>query len=90
LFDVNQGVILDVRNPEQFAQGHLELSINKDLLSGRFVDYLTTLRKERPVLIYCNNGTRSSVGLKLLNELGFKDLFHLEQGIKEWDGPIVR
>jgi sulfur-carrier protein adenylyltransferase/sulfurtransferase len=78
--------VVDVREPEEWAIGHLEVAhlIPKDELSDR-VDELT---KAREVVLYCRSGTRSAQSTQLLLDLGFSNVRSLKGGINAWSEKI--
>jgi rhodanese-related sulfurtransferase len=83
-------IILDVRTPEEFNQGHLEgvVHIPVDELEGR----LDELSKDKPIIAYCKSGGRSSKAAGLLIENGFTQVYNMSGGITEWMGknyPVV-
>ncbi len=69
-------LLLDVRSPEEFAAGHLEgaLNIPVDALEAR-LDELGP--KERPVVVYCRSGARSSRARTLLLAQGWQRVENL-------------
>lgn len=84
-------VILDVRTPGEYKSGHIQdaVLIPVQELQRRFdelADY-----KDRPILIYCATGNRSTVASKILQDRGFKEIYNLRYGIKGWirDGNDV-
>lgn len=85
--------IVDVRTPEEFAEGHLENAINIDITADDFDTKIAALDKEKPVMVYCKAGGRSAKASSRLNELGFKNISDLEGGIINWNSenkPIVK
>ena len=52
-------VILDVRTPEEFAEGHIGNALIIDYYSETFRDDVNKLDKDKPYLIYCRSGNRS-------------------------------
>ncbi|MFW6042558.1 MAG: rhodanese-like domain-containing protein [Chloroflexota bacterium] len=71
--------VLDVREPEEFAESHIEGAINiplRELL--RNVAELPTTTT--PILIYCRSQKRSTHALVILRELGYVQAFNLEGG----------
>lgn len=85
--------IVDVRTPEEFAEGHLENAINIDITADDFESKIAALDKEKPVMVYCKAGGRSAKASSRLNELGFKNISDLEGGIINWNSenkPIVK
>ncbi|KPK85301.1 MAG: hypothetical protein AMS27_07665 [Bacteroides sp. SM23_62_1] len=86
-------IILDLRTEDMFMEEHIENSIYHDVFSEDFEDWLKGLDKEKVYLLYCNVGHRSGIALKKMKEMGFKNLYHLHEGIRVWkeqDFPTVR
>ncbi|QSQ11234.1 rhodanese-like domain-containing protein [Myxococcus landrumensis] len=69
-------LLLDVRTPEEFAEGHLPgaLNIPVDLLSERLGELGSP---ETPVVVYCRSGKRSTRAETLLKERGFQQVLNL-------------
>jgi rhodanese-related sulfurtransferase len=86
-------VVLDVRTPGEFAQGHLEGAVLVDYLSPGFREEMAGLDRTKTYLVYCRTGNRSTSALGIMSELGFRSYYHLEGGITRWlkEGmPAVR
>lgn len=86
-------VVLDVRTPGEFAQGHLEGAVLVDYRSPEFRQQVARLDRTKIYLVYCRTGNRSSKAMGIFQELGFRNTYHLERGIKRWveEGlPTVR
>lgn len=76
--------LLDVRTPEEYAQGHIDGAINIDVKSDDFRQKAEhTLSKDSTVLVYCRSGRRSMNAAEILTELGYK-VINLEGGIIDW------
>ena len=75
-------VILDVRTPSEFDDGHIEGAINipVDDLVGR----LDELSIDEELLVYCRTGNRSARAVETLQDNGFTKIFHIEEGITAW------
>lgn len=77
-------VILDVRRPSEFAEGHLKGAILLDWLSDKtFLEGLEKLDKERTHYIYCRSGKRSHAAATLMQSRGFK-VVEMEGGYLNW------
>ncbi len=90
--DNSDFIILDIRTLEEYESGHLENSIRIDFYSDDFEEQLDKLDKNKTYLIYCRSANRSSKALNIMQELGFKEVYHISGGINEWiaEGfPIV-
>lgn len=76
--------IIDVRTPEEFNEGCISGAVNIDYNGANFESELANLDKNETYLIYCLSGNRSGKALDKMHELGFKNIFHLDGGIKAW------
>jgi len=70
-------MIIDVRTPEEYAQGHLEGAVNLDVQSGQFEAGLVDLDPTAAYSVYCRSGNRSAVAAGLMTENGFTDVTDL-------------
>lgn len=78
------GILLDVRTPQEFAEGHLPGAINIDFLNAGFPAALDTLDKKRQYEVYCRSGRRSAESAEMMFKKGFKKVYDLEGGILKW------
>jgi rhodanese-related sulfurtransferase len=78
-------VVIDVREPEEFLKGHIENAINTPL--GNLPAHLSKLEayKNKPVLIACQNSTRSASAGKQLTKAGFEQVFVITGGMQAWE-----
>lgn len=76
--------VLDVREPDEFASGHLPDALNIPL--SQLAQRQTELEafKEFPVLVYCASGGRSGRACNDLNKKGFKQVHNLAGGVNAW------
>ena len=77
-------VILDVRTPGEFAEGHIDGAVNLDVQSPDFGKGLRKLDRKRSYLVYCRTGNRSRRATLAMEELGFRSIFHMTEGIVKW------
>jgi rhodanese-related sulfurtransferase len=77
-------VVLDVRTAEEFAEGHLDGAIMIDFYGDDFTDRLAELDRDRPYLLYCRSGNRSSQARQIMIDLGFTDVADIDGGILAW------
>jgi len=66
------GTIIDVRNPDEVAQGKLKDSINIPL--NQLDKHLSDIPKDQPVVLHCAAGARASLGYILLTKKGFTNV----------------
>ncbi|TFU16131.1 rhodanese-like domain-containing protein [Thermus tengchongensis] len=84
-------VVVDVRTPQEFAEGHVPGAIN--LPVENVVQWADTLPKDKPVYLYCRSGNRSRQAAEYLKKKGYTNLYNLEGGILaiQREGfPLVR
>ncbi|TXG38928.1 rhodanese-like domain-containing protein [Seonamhaeicola maritimus] len=77
-------LLIDVRTPKEFAEGHIKNAINIDFYSETFKEDIKKLDPNVPVLLYCRSGGRSGKTAKMLQKTGFKKSFDLKGGILKW------
>ena len=77
-------VVLDVRSPEEYAEGHLAGAINMNINDAGFADNVRALDRDKKYVVYCLAGGRGGRAVSLMNELGFKDAKNLVGGITVW------
>ena len=86
------GVILDVREPDEWAQGHIPGAIHvplgvlqerADPANPASVPELTE-QKGRRVIVQCASGIRSLYGADMLRQLGYTDPVSMAGGIHDW------
>jgi len=78
-------VVLDVRTPEEYAAGHIPGKVvNVDFKADDFKTRVADLDRDTPYLVHCQGGGRSTSSLAVLEELGFKNLYHLDGGLSAW------
>lgn len=79
-------VILDVRIPLEFADGHIKDAVNIDVKADSFKD--EALRqlpdKNQMIAVYCRSGRRSVTAANILSEEGYKNIVNLKGGILVW------
>jgi len=77
-------IILDVRTPREFSQGHLEKANNINFHAQTFRQDINQLDREKTYLIYCRRGVRSDRALMLMQEMGFQPVYNLLGGTARW------
>jgi len=77
-------VLLDVRTPKEFGEERIAGAVMIDYLSPAFRDEMAKLDREKTYLVYCRTGNRSKGALKIMRELGFRNVLHLATGITKW------
>ena len=75
-------LVVDVRTPEEYAQGHLKGAINIPLSTLPL--RINGLDQKRPILVYCQTGIKSAEASSILVRAGFTKVYNLEGGITAW------
>jgi len=85
----NKAVVLDVRTPEEVADGIIPNAIHIDIFKGQgFIDEVQELDKTKTYFVYCKAGARSGQACAVMNQLGFNKTYNLLGGFSQWQGEI--
>ena len=74
-------ILLDVRSPQEYKEGHLNGAINIPLYELKMCCDCNLKEKDKIVIVYCQSGIRSKKAIKILDKNGFKNLYHLKNGL---------
>ena len=96
--DINQGVkeysttdgavLLDVRTPDEYRQGHIPGSKNVPLQSiSKVADMIDN--KSTPIFVYCLSGARSRQAAAILKQMGYTNVKNIG-GISTYAGKVER
>lgn len=83
------GLIVDVREPAEFAEGHVPGAINlpRGQLEFRVwahLGYPEKLDMKKKITVYCGNGNRSLLAAKTLKDLKLADVTAVDMKFEEW------
>jgi phage shock protein E len=67
--------IIDVRTPEEFADGHLADAELVDIYEAAFRDEIDGLDRDGSYVLYCRSGNRSGQAAAFMQELGFAEVY---------------
>jgi thioredoxin len=84
LVQSGEGVILDVRTPQEFSRGHIEGATLINVADPSFVSKVNLLQKDKPVYVYCLTGSRSNAAANYMVKNGFAKVYELQYGIMDW------
>ena len=76
-------VLLDVRTPDEFSQGHVQGARNLDFYAPNFEQQLTALDSTKTYLLYCASGNRSGKAAKMLEGHNFGTVYNSTAGFQE-------
>lgn len=80
-----KNMVVDVRTPEEVAEGHLAGSVNINFLGEGFQQEISKLNKNKTYLLYCKSGNRTRKAADQMQKAGFKHVYMLEGGITAWN-----
>ena len=83
-------VILDVRTPNEWAEGIIENAVLINILEPQsFMREIEKLDKSKNYYVYCRSGARSGQACQVMNSIGINEANNLIGGILEWTGKTV-
>jgi len=77
-------VLIDVRKPEEVAEGKIEGAVNIDYTDSSFTAEVGKLDKTKPYFLYCKTGKRSTGAADKMKIIEFQDVYVLEGGLVNW------
>jgi len=78
-------VIIDIRTPQEYADGYIERAINVDFYAADFEQQLDQLDKNEIYLVYCRSANRSGQAMPVFERLGFTTVYNMLGGIVQWE-----
>ncbi|MBQ2751194.1 MAG: rhodanese-like domain-containing protein [Oscillospiraceae bacterium] len=83
-----KALLLDVRTPSEFGNGHIPGSKNVPL---DVIDHIgcNIADKDVPIFVYCHSGARSRLAAKMLNKCGYSSVVDMG-GISRYSGELER
>ncbi len=82
----NPPLLLDVREPEELADGIIEPSIHIPM--NDVPRYLNKIPKNRALVVYCHSGIRSKYVVEFLKKQDYHQISNLSGGIEAWEAFI--
>lgn len=73
-------LIIDVRTKKEYQEGHLNGAINIPL--SNIKKEISNINMNKKVLLYCQSGIRSKKALKILENLGYHEIYSLKGGLE--------
>jgi len=84
LKESKEAILIDVRTPGEYGQGHLANALSIDIYANDFKSRVGKLDKSKPVFVYCKAGSRSGSAVDMMSDMGFKEIYDLSGGIMAW------
>jgi adenylyltransferase/sulfurtransferase len=89
----NPPLVIDVRDPDEYRDGHIEDAPN---ISRGFLEFRigsVAADPAAPIVLYCQTGLRSMLSARALHDLGYENVVNLKGGYQKWAQsglPVVR
>ncbi|MGE5471407.1 MAG: rhodanese-like domain-containing protein [Bacteroidota bacterium] len=79
-------LVIDVREPDEYRQGHLSSAINipRGLLEFKLSGEPALQRLDRPIVVYCKSSGRAALAVVAMQEMGFCNVVSLAGGFDAW------
>lgn len=78
-------VTIDVRTPEEFAEGHIAGAVNYNVEDPMFTQLISGLDPAGTYAVYCRSGNRSQVAVEQMTAAGITSIYELADGIVGWE-----
>ncbi|WP_438969297.1 rhodanese-like domain-containing protein [Nonlabens sp.] len=85
LIESDQVKIIDVRAELDFDKKHLKNAVNIEVENDDLYSVLDQMKKDEPLLVYCNKGGQSERCAQILKEKGFTLIYDMDGGIAKWE-----
>lgn len=76
--------LLDVRTPQEYAQGHIANATLVPLAELEAAHAQLPQDHATPIFVYCRSGARSSQAAAILADHGYTDVRDLDGGLLQW------
>lgn len=89
MIEKENAVVIDIRDPGSFANGHIENATRVD--NDNFQSFIESADKNIPIIVCCYHGNSSIGATEAINNLGYKG-FSLQGGMSGWmlANPVVQ
>jgi len=81
-------MLLDVRNPREWATRHIEGSVNVPL--NHLQERIAEIPRDRRIAVHCAGGYRSSIAASILHQHGITHLIEMAGGLAAWDAASLK
>lgn len=82
LIDEGDATIIDIRDPESYAKGHIENSIH--VSNSNVGEIVAQTDKSKPLVIYCYHGNSSKSAAEYFFNMGFVKSYSVDGGYEHW------
>lgn len=79
----DNAIVVDMREDKDYRDGHIVNAIHAPAGSGKDIGKLEKYR-DKPVIVYCRHGQRSTAYCSKLKKQGFESVYNLKGGLLAW------
>ena len=87
--DKENHVVVDVRSPQELAEGEVPGHIMINFFDPAFQQEIDKLDRAKTYLLYCRSGNRSAQACEIMANMGFEHLYNLNGGIGAWKSLMI-
>ena len=83
-------LVLDIRNPKEWAAKHIQGSVNIPL--NHLQDRIAEVPRDQRMVVHCAGGYRSSIAAGILHQYGITNLVEMAGGLAAWEAaklPVI-
>lgn len=84
LINTRDALLVDVREPKEYEGGRLPNAVHVPLSQMETRGGELARHATRPVIAYCDGGTRARMAGNALAKAGFSEIYHLNGGFRAW------
>jgi rhodanese-related sulfurtransferase len=88
LASANTPMLLDVRNPREWASKHIENSVNIPL--NHLQERIAEIPRDRRIAVHCAGGYRSSIAVSILHQHGITNMIEMVGGLAAWEAASLK
>ena len=89
MIDKGGVTLIDVRTPDEYKGGHIKNAANINVNDANFETSIAKLDKNKPVVVYCAVGGRSSRAADIMVQKGFKNVYNVSGGYNAWSAAAL-
>lgn len=77
-------IVLDVRTPAEFKEGHIKNAVNIDINADDSHQKIDKLNKKAKYIVHCRSNHRSAAAVEYMSKQGFKTIYQMSDGYTGW------
>ncbi|RCU51099.1 MULTISPECIES: thiosulfate sulfurtransferase GlpE [Corallincola] len=82
LLDADEATVVDIRDENSFAAGHIQGSVH--LTNGSLSNFMADADFDRPLIVVCYHGISSQGAAQYMAQQGFEQVYSMDGGFEAW------